>query len=222
MISFEHVAARQLYAAYGDLLPLAVKFAILGNGDLKQIEALPRNSAITYAVMHRDGVGEARNPRVVLEEILQRAKVPVFVNHSTLLITGVVGGHTLDTDKVAKLMRVLYAEDQKTLQMLTTALLKKQGAQVVLANDGAEALELFETQDFDFVLTDIMMPNLDGYGLTQALRKNGYRNKIIGLTAATIGLETDQLLAAGADATLSKPVDINTLVGLVTATADSL
>jgi hypothetical protein len=37
VISFEHVAARQLYAAYGDLLPLAVKFAILGNGDLKQI-----------------------------------------------------------------------------------------------------------------------------------------------------------------------------------------
>lgn len=119
-------------------------------------------------------------------------------------------------------MRVLYAEDQKTLQMLTTALLKKQGAHVVVANDGAEALALFETQDFDFVLTDIMMPNLDGYGLTQALRETGYRNKIIGLTAATIGLETDQLLAAGADATLSKPVDINKLVGLVTATADSL
>lgn len=172
--------------------------------------------------MHRDGVGEARNPRVVLEEILQRAKVPVFVNHSTLLIPGVVGGHTLDTDKVAKLMRVLYAEDQKTLQMLTTALLKKQGAQVVVANDGSEALALFETQDFDFVLTDIMMPNLDGYGLTQALRETGYRNKIIGLTAATIGLQTDQLLAAGADATLSKPVDINKLVGLVTATAHSL
>ena len=119
-------------------------------------------------------------------------------------------------------MRVLYAEDQKTLQMLTTTLLKKQGAQVIVANDGAEALELYATDTFDLVLTDIMMPNLDGYGLTKALRERGYHKKIIGLTAATIGLETDNLLAAGADATLSKPIDINKLVEIVSAPAPSL
>ena len=112
-------------------------------------------------------------------------------------------------------MQVLYAEDQKTLQMLTAALLKKQGAQVVVANDGEEALELFKTHTFDFVLTDIMMPNVDGYGLTRALRQQGYTNLIIGLTAATIGLETDELLLAGADATLSKPVDIKKLCDLI-------
>ena len=112
-------------------------------------------------------------------------------------------------------MQVLYAEDQKTLQMLTTALLKKQGAHVVVADDGAQALELFKDQAFDFVLTDIMMPNLDGYGLTRALREQGYTKLIIGLTAATIGLETDELLLAGADATLNKPVDIKRLCDLV-------
>ncbi len=113
-------------------------------------------------------------------------------------------------------MQVLYAEDQKTLQMLTTVLLKKQGAEVVLANDGNEALELFKRHTFDFVLTDIMMPNLDGYGLTRALREQGYTHPIIGLTAATIGLETDELLLAGADVALSKPVDIQKLLEFMT------
>ena len=112
-------------------------------------------------------------------------------------------------------LRVLYAEDQKTLQLLTATLLKKQGAQVTLANDGVMALELYQPGAFDFILTDIMMPNLDGYGLTKALRERGFDGKIIGLTAATIGLETDQLLIAGADATLSKPVDIKKLCTLV-------
>jgi len=76
--------------------------------------------------------------------------------------------------------------------------------------------------EFNFILTDIMMPNLDGSGLTRALRGKGYQKKIIGLKAATIGLETDQLLAEGADATHSKPVDINKLAALVSAPADGL
>jgi len=120
----------------------------------------------------------------------------------------------LDTDKPLSGMRVLFAEDQKTLQLLTAALLRKQGAEVCVANNGEQALELFEAGDYDFVLTDIMMPQLDGYGLTRTLRERGYEGKIIGLTAATIGLETDQLIELGANATLSKPIDIKRLCAL--------
>lgn len=112
-------------------------------------------------------------------------------------------------------VKVLYAEDQKTLQLLTTTLLKKQGATVTVASDGAEALELFEQGDFDLVLTDIMMPNMSGYDLTTALRERGYSGKIVGLTAATIGLETDRLIALGANETLSKPVDIQQLCSIM-------
>lgn len=112
--------------------------------------------------------------------------------------------------------KILYAEDQKTLQLLTLTLLKKQGAEVVVADDGVHALELYQSnQPFDLVLTDIMMPRLDGNGLTRALRERGYQGQIVGLTAATIGLETDALIESGADIALSKPVDIKMLVNLM-------
>lgn len=140
-------------------------------------------------------------------------------NSSFKLATDVPSPSQSEEAQIAPLAgkRVLYAEDQKTLQLLTATLLKKQGAEVVVASDGAEALELYQPDQFDFVLTDIMMPNMDGYGLTTALRERGYTGKIVGLTAATIGLETDQLITAGADATLSKPVDIKKFCSLVLA-----
>lgn len=108
--------------------------------------------------------------------------------------------------------RILVAEDNFTIQMLTKAILEKAGAEVTVAGDGAKALQIFKEQSsFDLVVTDIFMPNLDGIGLTQALREQGFGAPIIGVSAATVGEETQQLMAVGATATLAKPLTLSAL-----------
>ena len=105
---------------------------------------------------------------------------------------------------------VLLAEDNKTIQMVTQIILMKGGATIDMANDGVEALALVkENPDkYDLVLTDIMMPNMNGYELTRELREFGFSNPIIGVTAAVIGEESAQLLAMGANQVIEKPIDL--------------
>lgn len=107
--------------------------------------------------------------------------------------------------------KILLAEDNKTIQLLTEKMLAKQGAVVSVANNGEEALNLFSDGDFDLVLSDIFMPQLDGYGLVSMLRERDYAGPIVGLTAATVGEETERMLVAGADRVLSKPISIDKL-----------
>jgi two-component system sensor histidine kinase EvgS len=107
--------------------------------------------------------------------------------------------------------RVLMAEDNSVIQMLTAKMLKKQGATVVVNSDGQQALNAYSDGAFDLVMSDIFMPELDGYGLVRGLRERGYTGPIVGLTAATIGAETDLMLEAGADIVISKPIELEKL-----------
>lgn len=107
--------------------------------------------------------------------------------------------------------RVLIAEDNSVIQMLTAKILKKQGATVVINSDGQQALEAYADGGFDLVMSDIFMPELDGYGLVKGLRERGYTGPIVGLTAATNGAETDLMLEAGADIVISKPIEVEKL-----------
>lgn len=109
-------------------------------------------------------------------------------------------------DLSMKGLRVLVAEDEQLLRMLTTKQLVKKGAQVVACEDGSAALKAYRAGEFDLVLTDIMMPVMDGYGLTQALRQEGYQGPIFGVTAAVVGDETQRLLDAGANLVMEKPL----------------
>ena len=107
--------------------------------------------------------------------------------------------------------RVLMAEDNSVIQMLTAKMLKKQGATVVINSNGQQALDAYADGGFDLVMSDIFMPELDGYGLVKGLRERGYTGPIVGLTAATIGAETDLMLEAGADIVISKPIEVEKL-----------
>lgn len=111
-------------------------------------------------------------------------------------------------------VRVLYAEDNPTIQLLTKTILANLGAQVSVASNGEEALTLAEENSFDLVVTDIFMPKLDGYGLTAALRAKGFDGCIVGVTAATVGEESDKLLQVGATAIIAKPLDVRKLLSV--------
>jgi len=107
--------------------------------------------------------------------------------------------------------RVLFAEDQLTLQLLTKSLLEKAGADIRVTDNGKQALEAFDKEPFELVITDAMMPEMDGYQLSTALRDRGYTGPIIAVTAAVIGEEIENLKRAGVDLVLPKPINMQRL-----------
>jgi CheY-like chemotaxis protein len=107
--------------------------------------------------------------------------------------------------------KILLVEDTATLRMLGKTILTREGADVVDVENGRLALEAFSEQSFDLVITDIMMPVMDGYELTETLRSWGATLPIIGVTGATVGNEADNLLAKGADRVMPKPLNLNNL-----------
>jgi len=107
--------------------------------------------------------------------------------------------------------QVLIVEDNLTIRMLTQKMLESRGAQVTCAEDGIQGLRLFDASSCDLVLSDIFMPQMNGYEFVSAIRAQGYRGAIVGLTAATIGDKTENMLQAGADLIIPKPIDINKL-----------
>lgn len=110
---------------------------------------------------------------------------------------------------------VLIAEDNLMIRMLTRKLLENLGAQVLEAENGALALKQFKENRFDLVISDIFMPQLDGYGLCHAIRSLDMKIPIIGVTAATIGEEVDKMLAAGANQVIAKPIDSKALLTVI-------
>lgn len=104
-------------------------------------------------------------------------------------------------------LRVLLVEDEATLRLLGKALIGKVVASVDDAVDGQDALNKFDTT-FDVVFTDYFMPRINGVELTKSLRKQGYEGLIIGVTAATIGEQIDQLWQSGCDDVIDKPLTL--------------
>ncbi len=107
--------------------------------------------------------------------------------------------------------RVLVAEDNLMIRTLTKKMIEGLGAEVVAQEDGQLALDAAKESEFDLVVTDIFMPNLDGYGLASGLREIGFTGPIVGVSAATIGEERDRLLEAGASVALAKPISVEKL-----------
>jgi two-component system, sensor histidine kinase and response regulator len=95
-------------------------------------------------------------------------------------------------------------------QKLAVALLERRGHVVTVANNGREALAATERQEFDLVLMDVQMPELDGYEATQAIRMRERQSDrhlpIIAVTAHALKGDEARCLAAGMDAYVSKPI----------------
>jgi len=104
--------------------------------------------------------------------------------------------------------------------MVTKKLLEKAGYEVALAVDGRDALEKLASQDFDLILMDIQMPEMDGVEATQHIRfKDRFEAKrdipIIAMTAYAMSGDREKFLEAGMNDYISKPVDSKALVELI-------
>ncbi len=110
--------------------------------------------------------------------------------------------------------RVLVAEDSDVIREAIRRELTRAGFEVVAAEDGAVALEHARRELFDAVSTDVMMPKLDGYELTRALRKDPRYEKvpIVMVTSKDARIDTLRGMDAGADLYLTKPADAGELV----------
>lgn len=113
-------------------------------------------------------------------------------------------------------MNILVVDDNSPFRVFLRKILIKKDYKVFLAENGIKALEILETEDIDAVLTDWMMPLMDGMELVKAIREK-FKNPpaIIVITALALKEAFDKALAAGADEYLPKPVSkeavLNTL-----------
>jgi signal transduction histidine kinase/CheY-like chemotaxis protein len=109
-------------------------------------------------------------------------------------------------------VRVLLADDNLVNQKVATRLLQRLGVEVVCVGNGREALDALRSGDFDLVLMDCQMPEMDGYEATRQLRHSSgvYKNpliQVIALTAHTMETDRAKCIAAGMNDYLSKPID---------------
>jgi CheY-like chemotaxis protein len=184
-------------------LPL-VLFSSTGlRGEAAQARQVGINAYLTKPIRHSQ---LHRTLATVLGRALQEdaPHVPSFVTRHSLTETSARGRPL-----------ILIAEDNTVNQKLAVRLLEKMGYRADIAANGLEALEAFSRIPYAAVLMDCLMPEMDGYETTAAIRareqKTGAHIPIIAMTANARQEDRERCLAAGMDDYISKPIKSETL-----------
>jgi CheY-like chemotaxis protein len=107
-----------------------------------------------------------------------------------------------------------------TNQKVATIMLGKMGHQTTLATNGLEALDQWRQSDFDLILMDVQMPEMNGLETTLQIRREeteGAHIPIVAMTASAMSEERDRCLAAGMDDFVSKPVSYRAIEQMIAA-----
>lgn len=125
--------------------------------------------------------------------------------------------HIVKNKPTKEKKQVLLVEDNEFNQQVGLEMLRELGFQVTIANNGFQALELIESQNFQLILMDCRLPELDGWETTIAIRKKqlGATIPIIGLTASLDESDHKHALEAGMNDCLSKPLTLDALERIV-------
>lgn len=110
------------------------------------------------------------------------------------------------------MMKILIAEDDRELRQLFSHVLTKNGYAVKGVSNGKEALDAMDNDYFDLVITDIMMPVLDGYELVRQLRDTGNITPVLMITAKDAFDDMSQGFVSGTDDYMVKPVNVNEML----------
>ena len=112
-------------------------------------------------------------------------------------------------------MRILVVEDERDLNRIITKHLKKNNYSVDSCFDGQEALDFISYSEYDLIITDIMMPNVDGYEFIDKLRANKNNTPVIMLTAKDTLEDKIVGLDSGADDYIVKPFEFDELLARI-------
>ena len=110
------------------------------------------------------------------------------------------------------MFKILIAEDDRELRQLFEHVLSKNNYAVTGVSNGQEALQALENGYYDLLISDIMMPVMDGYELVRSLREAGHHLPVLMITAKTAFDDMRQGFLSGTDDYMVKPVNVNEMV----------
>jgi CheY-like chemotaxis protein len=180
-------------------LTISSRLVELMGGTIWVESALERGSSFHFTASLREG-----NPLVERLESQLSTSAPV----------------TFQTElKKVKKLSVLLAEDNAVNQKIASRFLEKEGHHVTLASHGRQALAALDRENFDVVLMDVQMPEMDGFEATAIIRARergtGKRLPIIAMTAHAMKGDRERCLAAGMDDYIAKPITAPALIELL-------
>jgi len=110
---------------------------------------------------------------------------------------------------------ILVAEDEEINFLFLDEVLNRTGATVLWAKNGKEAIEMYRNNSVDLILMDLKMPEMNGYEAMQQIKDTKGNTKIIAQTAFAMSGEREEILDAGFDGYISKPIKIAELLKLM-------
>lgn len=112
------------------------------------------------------------------------------------------------------MFHILVVEDDAKLRSLFCTVLTNNGYLALPAESGEKALSLLDSEYVDLIISDIMMPGMDGYELIDHLRTSGFTMPILIITAKERFEDKQRGFQAGTDDYMVKPIDVNEMSGL--------
>jgi signal transduction histidine kinase/ActR/RegA family two-component response regulator len=199
-----HTSGRRLYGGTGLGLAVSKSIVTLMGGTIG-LKSMPgEGTTITFiAYFDLSPASQAAMP-IPGEEDLQGMPTLMIDDNAT--------------NRRPSSLRILLAEDNLVNQRVAMSMLGKMGHRITLATNGLEALEQWRQGDFDLVLMDVQMPEMNGLQATMQIRREeaaGTRVPIVAMTASAMSEERDRCLAAGMDDFISKPVSYKVIEEMI-------
>ncbi len=168
---------------------------------------------------------ELQQGLLLLETQANATHIRIWLPYRTIL-NQQLGKSQLVDASILKGINILLAEDNRLNQWVVTKILEEKGATVTVCDDGVQAVDAFEKGDYDLVIMDLQMPELDGYRATQSIKKmatsRALHIPILAMTASAYVISSDKALLFSMDDYIGKPFDrqilLNKVLGLISRT----
>jgi PAS domain S-box-containing protein len=158
----------------------------------------------TISFVSEEGVGSTFSFTIPLAEAVLES-----VAHSSDKLPS--SEATATAQEVERIPRLLLAEDDETIRQVLGLMLKRYNYNLDIAEDGLKAIEMWEKGEYDLILMDVQMPQLNGFEATSAIREKererGSHIPIVAMTAHASKEDEENCLATGMDAYISKPIN---------------
>ncbi len=178
---------------------------------------IPRVLMIT-AYAQKEFLEESDRRGIKVDKILEKPYTPSTLYDRLSDTYPAVGRNPLDPTTMSVLTapaRTLLVEDNQTNQIVAGKTLEKIGFDVVIAQNGIEAVEMMRGGGYDIVFMDIQMPVMDGFEATKNIRTFDQETPIIALSAAVMQRDKELTRAAGMNGHIAKPIDQGELLSVI-------